>query len=67
MDKIIIKVPVDVEETIELTDISLIKKILDLKKENPRKDWSNLLKNGNKEEQLINDVFKDENLEWWEW
>ena len=67
MGKIIIKVPVDVEETIELTDISLIKKILDLKKENPRKDWSNLLKNGNKEEQLINDFFKDENLEWWEW
>ena len=67
MGEIIIKVPVDIEETIELTDLSLIQKILDLKKENPRKNWGNLFKNDKKEELLINDVLEDEDFEWWEW
>ena len=67
MGEIIIKVPVDIEETIELTDLSLIQKILDLKKENPRKNWGNLFKNNKEEELLINDVLEDENFEWWEW
>lgn len=65
MGEIIIKVPGEIKETIELSDLSLIQKILDLKKENPRKNWKNLFKG--KKEILINDVFEDENFEWWEW
>ena len=66
MGEIIIKIPGEIKETIELSDLSLVQKILDLKKENPRRNWENLLKDGNKEKLLINDAFEDEDLEWWE-
>ena len=65
MGEIIIKVPGDVKEVIEISNFSIIQQILDLKTSMPRKNWKEKFKE--KDNLLINDVFEDEDLEWWEW
>ena len=65
MGEIIIKVPGDIKEVIEISNFSIIQQILDLKTSIPRKNWKEKFKE--KDDLLINDVFEDEDLEWWEW
>ncbi len=65
MGEIIIKVPINIKETLEINDIHLIKEILS--KKEIRKDWDKKFKNKNEEETLVEDFFEDENLDWWEW
>jgi len=65
MGEIIIKVPGDIKEVIEISNFSIIQQILDLKTSMPRKNWKEKFKE--KDNLLINDVFEDEDLEWWEW
>ncbi len=65
MGEIIIKVPGDVKEVIEISNFSIIQQILNLKTSMPRKNWKEKFKE--KDNLLINDVFEDEDLEWWEW
>jgi len=65
MGEIIIKVPGDVKEVIEISDFSIIQQLLKLKHAIPRKDWKEKFKGG--KNLLIKDVFEDEDLEWWEW
>ena len=65
MGEIIIKVPGDVKEVIEISNFSIIQQILDLKTSMPRKNWKEKFKE--KDDLLINDVFEDEDLKWWEW
>jgi hypothetical protein len=65
MGEIIIKVPGAVKEVIEISNFSIIQQILDLKTSMPRKNWKEKFKE--KDNLLINDVFEDEDLEWWEW
>ncbi len=66
MGTIVLKVPFDIEETIELDDMELIKKLLSYKK---RKSEKFQKKKGSEErtEEIIPDFFKDEDLSWWEW
>ncbi len=66
MGEIIIKVPGDVKGIIEISDFSVIQRLLNLKTFVPRKDWKEKFKEKD-ENLLINDVFKDEDLGWWEW
>ncbi len=66
MGEIIIKVPGDIKEVIEVSDYSVVKEILKLKDRTPRKEWKEKFKKG-KEKLLIEDVFADEDLSWWEW
>jgi len=65
MGEIIIKVPGDVKKVIEISDFSIIQQLLNLKISIPRKGWKEKFKG--EEDLLINDVFEDEDLEWWEW
>jgi hypothetical protein len=65
MGEIIIKVPGDIKEVIEISNFSIIQQILDLKTSIPRENWKEKFKE--KDDLLINDVFEDEGLEWWEW
>ncbi len=66
MGEIIIKVPGDIKEVIEISDFSIIQQLLKLKHNTtPRKDWKEKFKG--EKGLLIKDVFEDEDLEWWEW
>jgi len=65
MGEIIIKIPGDVKKVIEISDFSIIQQLLDSKISIPRKDWKEKFKG--EDSLLINDVFEDEDLEWWEW
>ena len=65
MGEIVIKVPGDIKEVIEISDPSVVQKILELRKHVPRKKWREKFKGENS--LLVSDVFEDENLTWWEW
>ena len=65
MGEIIIKVPGDVRKVIEVSDFSIIQQLLNLETSIPRKNWKEKFKE--KDNLLIDDVFEDEDLEWWEW
>jgi len=65
MGEIIIKVPGDVKEVIEISDFSIIQQLLKLKHTIPRKNWKEKFKG--EKDLLVKDVFEDEDLEWWEW
>jgi len=65
MGEIVIKVPGNIREVIEISDFSVIQEILSLKKQIPRKDWREKFKD--EDSLLVNDVFEDEDLTWWEW
>ena len=66
MGEIIIKVPGDINEVIEISDSSVVEEILNLKERVPRKGWKEKFKEG-EGNLLIDDVFSDEDLSWWEW
>jgi hypothetical protein len=65
MGEIIIKVPGDIKEVIEISNFSIIQQILDLKTSILRKNWKGKFKE--KDDLLVKDVFEDEDLKWWEW
>ena len=65
MGEIVIKVPGNIREVIEISDFSVIQEILSLKKQIPRKDWREKFRG--EDSLLVNDVFEDEDLTWWEW
>ncbi len=66
MGEIIIKVPGDINEVIEVSDYSVVNEILKLRKHVPRKGWKEKFSEKEKE-LLMDDVFADEDLSWWEW
>ena len=66
MGEIIIKVPGDINEIIEVSDYSVVNEILKLKKRVPRKGWKEKFKEGEKE-LLMDEIFTDEDLSWWKW
>ena len=63
MGEIVIKVPGNIREIMEISDPSVVSEILALKRK-PREGWRELF--DAEDELLVDDVFQDEDMDWWD-